>query len=63
MMGKKKFMAQGLPLEIFAGRKVKKWSDRATAKGVRLVDGVGVSPIEELIYVWSAYCLSACFEI
>lgn len=46
-------MAQGLPLEAFADRKVKKWKARSTAKGVRLIDGVGVAPIEELIYVWS----------
>lgn len=55
MMGKKRFMAQSLPLELFASRKVKKWTDRATAKGVRLADGVGTAPIEELIYVWSGY--------
>ena len=52
-MGKKRFMAQSLPLETFADRKIKKWQARATAKGVRLVDGAGVSPIEEMIYVWS----------
>ena len=46
-------MAQGLPLEIFADRKVKKWQARATAEGVRLVDGVGVNPVEEMIYIWS----------
>lgn len=46
-------MARALPLEIFADRKVKKWQARATANGSRLVDGTGVSPIEEMIYIWS----------
>lgn len=54
-MGKKRFMAQGLPLEMFADRKLKKWKARALAKGVRVVEGVGVSPVEEMIYFWSKY--------
>lgn len=52
-MGKKRFMAQSLPLEVFADRKIKKWQARATARGIRLVDGVGASPISEMIYIWS----------
>lgn len=52
-MGKKRFMAQGLPLEVFADRKIKKWKARAQAQGVRLVEGVGVSPVEEMLYFWS----------
>lgn len=54
-MGKKRFMAQSLPLETFADRKIKKWRARSEALGCRLVDGVGVSPIEEMIYVWNGY--------
>ena len=52
-MGAKRFMARALPLEIFADRKVRKWQARATANGSRLVDGAGVSPIEEMVYIWS----------
>jgi hypothetical protein len=55
-MGKKRFMAQGLPLEVFADRKVKKWQARATTTGARLVDAVGVGPMEEMIYIWSEIC-------
>lgn len=54
-MGKKRFMAQGLPLEMFADRKLKKWKARALSKGVRVIEGVGVSPVEEMIYFWSKY--------
>ncbi|KAA8908451.1 outer membrane protein Iml2/Tetratricopeptide repeat protein 39 [Sphaerosporella brunnea] len=54
-MGKKRFMAQGLPLELFADRKIKKWQVRAAASNKRLVDGVGVSPMEEMIYIWNGY--------
>lgn len=54
-MGKKRFMAQSLPLEVFADRKIKKWQARAKERDVRLVEGVGVSPIEEMMYFWNGY--------
>lgn len=52
-MGKKRFLAQGLPMEVFADKKIKKWTTRAKERNIRLVEAVGVSPAEEMIYVWS----------
>ncbi|KAF3939504.1 hypothetical protein ABW19_dt0207527 [Dactylella cylindrospora] len=54
-LGKKKFMARALPLEVFADGKVKKWQKFAKLRNCRLVDAVGVSPVEEMIYMWNGF--------
>ncbi|KAK6363628.1 Mitochondrial outer membrane protein iml2 [Orbilia blumenaviensis] len=54
-LGKKKFMARTLPLETFTDRKVKKWQRFAKERKCRLVDAVGVSPLEEMIYMWNGF--------
>ncbi|RPA77975.1 hypothetical protein BJ508DRAFT_162518 [Ascobolus immersus RN42] len=56
-MGKKQFLAQSLPLETFADRKIKKWNaaSKGPGKSGRIVDGVGASPAAEMIYVWNGF--------
>ena len=54
-VGKKKMMGRQLPFDLFVLRKVTKWEERATRWGCRFVDAIGVSPLDEMVFLWNGF--------
>ncbi|RMD41146.1 hypothetical protein DV735_g3982, partial [Chaetothyriales sp. CBS 134920] len=51
-VGKKKMMGRQLPFDLFVVRKVTKWTERVAQRGCDLIEAIGVSPLEEMVYLW-----------
>ena len=53
--GRKKFLARQLPLEAYVTHCLTKWETRAKTLRIPLIDAIGTSPLETMIFMWSGH--------
>ena len=53
--GRRKAFGKQLPFDTFVAHKVNKWESKAMAWGVSFIDAIGVSPLEEMIFLWNGF--------
>ncbi|KAI9711936.1 MAG: Mitochondrial outer membrane protein iml2 [Chrysothrix sp. TS-e1954] len=53
--GKKRLLARQLPFDMFVARKHAKWTATASARAIPFIDAIGVSPVEEMIFLWNGH--------
>lgn len=54
-LGKRRLVGRPLPLDVFINRKVQKWEQRSKEWNIPFIDAIGVSPIEEMAYMWNGH--------
>ncbi|KAK7993685.1 Palmitoyl-protein thioesterase 1 [Apiospora arundinis] len=61
--GMKRFMARPMPFEVYVSRKISKWEERQKSLGIDFVDAAGLSPGQEMVFLWNGTKKMAAAEL